>query len=62
MDKRETRRLLLDWQKKEEHSSVEALVSACILAGVGGVVKRELQRTTFRGYLNVKDDCNQANL
>ena len=35
-------RLLVDWKKREENPTVEALVSACTAADVGGDVKREL--------------------
>ena len=35
-------RLLVDWKKNETHSTVQALVTACNEAGVGGAVEREL--------------------
>ena len=36
-------RLLVDWKKKEENPTVEAIVLACTEADVGGEVKRALQ-------------------
>jgi hypothetical protein len=40
--KRRLLRLLDDWKKREEHPTIDALVTACTTAGVGGAVKREL--------------------
>ena len=51
-------RLLVDWERSEQRATVGGLVSACVAAGIGDAVKRELRGTHFRGYLNVKD-CNQ---
>ena len=35
-------RLLADWEKRQDHATVGALLSACQQAGIGGEVKREL--------------------
>ena len=41
--KRRLLRLLVHWQKNEEHPTVGALVAACEKAGIGGKVKWVLQ-------------------
>ena len=35
-------RLLVDWQRREYHRTVGAIVSACTSAGIGGEVKGAL--------------------
>jgi hypothetical protein len=35
-------RLLHDWKAKVDYPTVNALVTACTTAGIGGAVKREL--------------------